>query len=356
VRPLILIAHLFLLASTLAAQGTNAPQPGAAPPAEPAAPSTTPLEEPPAQATLPIAQPTAALSGQALTDRLAALDPRTPWAYFELGEELSVQSGDPTARALSRTLFVLAYETAKTAPPNAPAADSRPSPAGADIRISVCLALASIAADDSEKRWLRAIASSLGWEGTQGPIASGAGRSIVADPAALELATALGLIRIGEGRRAVKLLEKPEVSQLLDHTERLLSPGGMSGGSARVRRLMAEWPTCTECKNRRFTKSAAGVRLCAKCGGKPGPKLPQQELLYQLRLESSLLHGVQRSWVAQTVVDGGAPLRDLDPDELAATYRVEPAATLWRGGRWSVPASASSAAASPPAPAAESGR
>lgn len=343
----------------MAAQATDASQPGPSPPAEPASPAPTPPQDLPAQSATPAAQPNVAtgtaLSGQLLADRLAALDPRTPWAYFELGEELAVQSGDPTARALSRTLFVLAYETAKSTPPNAPSANNRPAPTGADIRISVCLALASIAADDSEKRWLRAIASSLGWDGTQGTTPSSAGRSIAADPAALELATALGLIRIGEGRRAVKLLEKPEVSQLLDRTERLLSPGGMSGGAARVRRLMAEWPTCTECKNRRFTKSAAGVRLCAKCGGKPGPKLPQQELLYQLRLESSLLHGVQRSWVAQTVVDGGAPLRDLDPDELAATYRVEPAATLWRGGTWSLPPSAGSAAASPPS-AAESRR
>jgi hypothetical protein len=108
---------------------------------------------------------------------------------------------------------------------------------------------------------------------------------------------------------------------------------------------------CSECKNRRFIKSQQGVRLCPTCGGKPGPKLSQQELLYQLRLESSLLHGVQRSWIAQTVVDGGAPLRDLDPDELAATYRIDPARTRWRNGAWESPPTAPSSPAKP-----ESGR
>lgn len=270
-----------------------------------------------------------------LESRLAALEPGRPWSYFELGEELAEQSEDPGLRSLARSLLVLAYETAKTAENVRPA-----SAPGADIRVSVCLALAAISNREHERTWLRAIASSLGWN------SMGTGRDRregepAVDPAALDLSNAMGLIRTGEGRQAARLLDKPEVAQLLLRTERLLSPGGLTGGEARIRRLMADWPNCSECRNRRFVKSADGVRLCPKCGGKPGPKLVQQELMYQLRLESSILHGVQKSWVAQTIVDGGAPLRDLDPDELAKTFDVDPAKTVWRGGQWAAPVESS---------------
>ena len=260
-----------------------------------------------------------------------------------MGEAVGADAQDGPSRALCRTLYVLAYETSKKQTD-----EMRRASGSADIRISVCLALAAVADSDSEQRWLRAIASSLGSTGLEsGGSASTAGGGVAPpDPAALELASALGLVRVGQGRAAARLLEKPEVSRLLDQTERLLSPGGLSGGAQRVRKLMGDWPNCPECKNRRFIKSQEGVRLCPTCGGKPGPKLVQQELLYQLRLEASLLHGVQRSWVAQTVVDGGAPLRDLDPEELAATYRVDPAKTLWRNGTWTSP---TGSVAAPPA-------
>lgn len=285
------------------------------------------------------------------TQQLAALNPRDPWAYFLLGEAIAAEAADPQSKSLARTLFVLGYETSKSA--GSAAAQNDDAPAGADIRISVCLALASIADREAERRWLHAIASSLGWNNPQRTTAS-AGAAAAADPAGLELASAIGLVRIAEGRRAAKILEKPEVAALLERSERLLSPAGLTGGASRIRRLMAEWPICAECKNRRFIKSPQGVRLCPTCGGKPGPKITQQELMYQLRLESSLLHGVQRSWVAQTIVDGGEPLRDLDPDELAATYRVDAARTVWRNGAWALPLQP--AGDIPPAPRPESGR
>lgn len=302
-------------------------------------PSATPMP------VLPVSSPVP-LSAELIV-ALGALDPQSPWAYFEIGEIVSEVAQDKATRTLCRTLYVLAYETSKKQ------SDEKQRESGsADIRISVCLALAAIADNDSEQRWLRAIASSLGSTTLEGGGTSGTtdGGGAVPDSAALELASALGLVRIGEGRKAAKLLENSQVSQLLDQTERLLSPGGLSGGAQRVRKLMGDWPNCPECKNRRFIKSQEGVRLCPTCGGRPGPKLVQQELLYQLRLESSLLHGVQRSWVAQTIVDGGAPLRDLDPDELAATYRVDPQRTLWRNGVWTAPAGAAKPAASPPDP------
>lgn len=314
---------VLLLAVGLLAPGRAAPQPE--PPSPP--PSGPSVAAPAAQLSLPAW----------LEARLVSLKPAEPWAYFELAEELVERGDDPAMRTLARTLFVLAYETSKGA------SETRGRGAGADIRVSVCLALAAMSEREHERTWLQAVAASLGW---QSPRSVGDGRAGASgvDPAALDLCNAIGLVRIGEGRQAARLLDKPDVAQLLLRTERLLSPGGLTGGEARIRRLMAEWPNCPECRNRRFIKNADGVRLCPKCGGRPGPKLVQQELMYQLRLESSLLQGVQKSWVAQTIVDGGAPLRDLDPDELAKTYGVDPARSTWRNGAWTAPAAADKAA------------
>ncbi|MBX3403350.1 MAG: hypothetical protein KF699_08070 [Phycisphaeraceae bacterium] len=273
--------------------------------------------------------------------RLAGLRPDRPRAYFELGEEIAEHADDPSMRALAQSLFVLAYETSKAAPESRAAlpAGSGGALSEGDLRVSVCLALTSLTDREHERIWLRAIAASLGWKSERAE--SGARRQSPAiDPAALDLSNALSLIRVGEGRQAARLLDKPEVAQLLLRTERLLSPAGLTGGEARVRRLLAEWPNCPECRNRRFIKNADGVRLCPKCGGRPGPRMVQQELLYQLRLESSILQGVQKSWVAQAIVDAGAPLRDLDADELAKTYGVDVARTIWRDGAWHDPAAA----------------
>jgi hypothetical protein len=74
--------------------------------------------------------------------------------------------------------------------------------------------------------------------------------------------------------------------------------------------------------------------LCDTCRGNPGPTITEEEMANHLRIEAVLLEGEQRSWAAQLVADAGAPLRDLDPAELAATYGVDPARPVWRGGEW----------------------
>ena len=48
-----------------------------------------------------------------LVNALGALDPRSPWGYFELGEAVGADAQDGPSRALCRTLYVLAYETSK---------------------------------------------------------------------------------------------------------------------------------------------------------------------------------------------------------------------------------------------------
>ena len=106
------------------------------------------------------------------------------------------------------------------------------------------------------------------------------------------------------------------------------------GGASLVRKHIDEWPVCPQCRGHRSIKDATGVHLCPTCHGTPGPTLSHIELVGQIRTESMLLSGQQRSWAGQIIADAGATLRELDPAELAATYVVDPARPLWRMGVW----------------------
>jgi hypothetical protein len=274
--------------------------------------------------------------------RLGALIPSRPREYFELAEEIAEINGDVEARTLARELCVLAFELWRNS--DARRGDPRLGP-------SALLMLASFSDNNDQARWIRALAAAVDPESLITPDQSHAGSAgAVRDAAVLDLVSALELLRAGEGRRATKLLDKPGVWDLLVRYERLLSPGGMTGGADRVRRLAIQWPICLECHNRRYSKGPQGVTICATCGGDPGPPLSPSETLYQVRLEAALLEGVQRSWVAQTLVDGGRPLRDLDSEEIVLAFRVDPKRTLWRDGAWTEPASTA-----PAAPAKEQG-
>lgn len=287
---------------------------------------------------------------EALEGRLAALSPDKPADYLELGELVMQEAATPDDRRLARELLVLALTTA-TRP--GPANPQRPSDvaAGTDaprsgIASSACLALATLADDAPTARWLAAVGASLapdtGLDASPQDAASAAAR----DPAALDLATLLGLVRTGDGRRAERLLARPGVSDLLERFDKVLVPG-IGGGAQRVRRMIELYPACPQCRNRRSIKDAGGVQVCPTCKGLPGPNLPGDELVNHLRAESVLLSGVQRSWAAQILADEGAPLRDLDPAEVAATLRVDPAKTIWRNNAWTDPTPAKPASAKP---------
>jgi hypothetical protein len=262
-----------------------------------------------------------------LPKRLEALSPAAPRAYLELGEEVASESADDVDRRLARQLYVLAFEL-----------DRRSKFPDPQLGGSVCLALAAVAESDDEKRWLTALAETLAPEGTP-DMRRIKSTTASRDPAAFDLATMLSFVRIGEGRRAAKILEKPGVSELLDKCDKLLQPG--IGGASRVRERIAEWPICSECRNHRTIKDATGVHLCPSCHGTPGPILPAGELVGHIRTESVLLSGQQRSWAGQLIADGGATLRELDPSELAATYGVSAARPVWRLGVWVADPSAS---------------
>jgi hypothetical protein len=274
-----------------------------------------------------------------LSQRLAGLSPDRPRAYFELGEEVASEASDDLDRRLARQLFALAFELSR-----------RSAQPDTQLPSSVCLALAAIADTDEERRWLAALAETLAPPGSAPPdpvrIKSSAASR---DPAAFDLASMLGLVRIGEGRRAERLLARPGVERLLDKCDPLLMPAA-GGGAAMVRKQIEEWPSCPQCHNKRFVRDSSGIHLCPTCHGAPGPTLSPMELLGHIRTESILLSGQQRSWAAQIISDYGAPVRELDASELASTYAADPMRPLWRNGHWETdPNAAKPTAAGAPA-------
>ncbi len=264
--------------------------------------------------------------------RLAALDPAQPEGYFLLAEEVADSAANDSGRDLARRLYVLAYELDKARPP---------SPGKGRLGPSVCLGLVAIADKEDERRWLLALAQSMD-DRQAGPDWSPTVPAAGADEVAFNLATVLGLSRAGEGRKAEKLLEKPGVSALLEKYDAALRVRGIGGGAGAVRRAIRDWPMCPECRNHRVVLKPGGgpehgMVLCPTCHGNPGPRLSDEELAQQLQVESALLKGNHRSWAAQVLSDGGAPLRDLDTAEIAATYGVDPSRPVWRHGAWEAP-------------------
>lgn len=259
--------------------------------------------------------------------RLERLSEQNPRAYFELGEEAASEAASPLERQLARRLFVLAFDLERKRP-------QKDQDGG--LLASACLALASMADTEGDRRWLRAMASVFA--PTAAAIPNSTGESSVQTvhevTGGLDAATVLGLARAGEGRKAARILDRPAALEALLRNERLLSPSLMLGGLDRVRSIIEQWPVCPLCRNRRSVKDASGVHLCSYCLGKPGPRISEEELVYQLRTEAVLLSGTQRSWGAASMVDAGAPLRDTDPDELAPTLGVDVSHPIFKAGRW----------------------
>lgn len=266
--------------------------------------------------------------------RLAALSPDNPMAYFELAEDVAAEQIGLDDRDLARQLYVFAAALSTGD------ATQRSSPEVAPpwLAASACLGLASLAETDAERRWLHALAGTLAPEDARGAISRSATASRT-EPGAEDLAAALDSLRAGYGQRAAKLLERPGASELLDRYERLLTADGRPGGAARVRALIAKYPVCRECRNERVVRDKDGAHLCPTCGGRPGPHVQGLELVGQLRLESLLVSGIQRSWAAQVIADDGAPLRELDIQSVVDAFGVDLTRPWWRQGRWSSSAS-----------------
>lgn len=259
-----------------------------------------------------------------LAGRLEALSPEDPEPYLLLGEEVAAEAQSYEELKLAQRLYVLAFELDR--------------PAGGAIAASAALALADSSRLTRQSEWLAAMAAAIDpryaqrdWNDVQ-PVA-------ISPQTALDAATALGLVRSGHGRDARALLDRPEVFSLIRRYESALVSGAVGGAADALRREAERWP-CPECGFERISRridGQAGYVPCRVCGGNPGPRLSREELIRHLRLESRLLSGIQRSWAAQVATDGGAPLRDPEPEELAPTLGVDPARTIWRAGEWRRP-------------------
>jgi hypothetical protein len=259
-----------------------------------------------------------------LAVRLEALHPDDPESYFLLAEEVAELVEDLEHLQLARTLFILAFEL------------ERKRGGSSALAASAVLGLADVERLERDRHWLRAVAGAID-PGYQLPDWTVAAWPAVSEDVAFKAATAIGLARAGEGRDARRLLAEPGVNNVLLRFERALGATGGAGALSRIERYAEQWP-CRECGNARATtrpgQGGLDVRLCPVCQGRPGPRLTAEEFVAQLRFESALLHGIQRSWGAQIMVDGGAVLRDPEPDELAFTYGVDAARPWWRQGQW----------------------
>lgn len=249
-----------------------------------------------------------------LSTRLAALDGTTAMPYFLLAEEVAAEIPSEDGAALARTLFVLAHEI------------DRQSPRPTGLAPSVYLALASIADREGERDWLLSLAgrTSASTRGISNDSTDATNR--------LLLAEAIGAARAGEGREVKELLAKPELQAAADRLRR------SSASTYELLEDVQRETSCPICKNRRTMKSSIPREgggneevhtLCPECRGNPGPRLTDDQFASTLRAESALLGAAHAYWSAQTWIDGGAPLRDPDPDDLAAYYKVDPEARRW---------------------------
>jgi len=260
-----------------------------------------------------------------LRARLEALEPSSPEAYFRLGEEVASEAQSPSEARLAKRLYVLAFEL-----------DRR---RAGRLGPSIALALADLVRLDRDRRWLRALARSLD-QRYAAPDWHSVDSERMPDAVGLRAAETLGLARAGYGREAAERLDDPEVAEIIERFDALLSPLGVPGGMQLVRKHTREWP-CPVCNNERITRvgelEPREHAPCPNCHGNPGPDLSHDELIAHLRFESRLLNGIQRSWSAQIAVDGGAPVRDPRPEELAETLGIDPARVAYRDGAWRTP-------------------
>ena len=312
---------LLLIGSAAWAQQALTPDQDAEPPEQPA--RGTPLV--PGASSLPApVRPAPPVSDAALVLRLEALRPEDPQGYFLLAEEVADTAETGDAVHLARTLYVLAFHL-----------ELRRAAHGA-IAASAAVGLAQIERLERDRRWLLAMAGAIDHRYASPDWNVPASVSVSEETAYLA-ATAIGLARSGDGREAKRLLEDRGVKDLLRRYERAIGSTGETGALFRIEKYTEQWP-CRECGNARVvtkpTERGPELRLCSTCRGNPGPRLSDEEFVAQLRFESYLLNGIQRSWAAQTMVDHGAPLRDPDPGDLAEAMGVDVNKPYWRSGQW----------------------
>jgi predicted RNA-binding Zn-ribbon protein involved in translation (DUF1610 family) len=263
-----------------------------------------------------------------LQERLSSLNPASNVEYLRLGEEVLDEATGPDDIRLARTLFVLAMQIGRESS----------EPMQRVHGASAALALAAIAATDSERRWVSSMAGEIDpvfEQHADSPLSAATWNR----ETGLLAAEALGLARAGEGRLALSRLTEPGVRELLLEVTPLLGVSGAGGGVGLVERLSRGWP-CPECGNERIIRrraSGGGVEVvrCPTCAGSPGPSsLSISDLKSHLHAELRLLGGSLKTWSAQVEIDRGEPLREPSASGLERFYRVDLFARAWRDGDW----------------------
>jgi hypothetical protein len=260
-----------------------------------------------------------------LEARLHDLDGSDALAYFRLGEDLAYLTDDPRATTLAKQLFVIAWEVDRAQPDDGKLGLGR----------SVCLALADVSGP-RERRYLLALADSLPGAGEHAVAAwiaavqrdtRNAGGVQINPDDRRSLVEAIARFRAGDGAEVINILED------LDAT-RVLRAAGLPADDAvtvvRSLRTIEAEPRCPRCRNSRLIRTGpdddTGLRyeLCPNCGGHPGPNLTDRQLAGLFRAEALLLRASATTWAGQRLIDGGSPIRTLDPAGLAASVGVSP--------------------------------
>jgi hypothetical protein len=222
------------------------------------------------------------------TDRIEALNPDDPMAYFELAEEIADASAEDSQRELARHLFGLSGVLAPQR-----------------LGRSACLALADLEEDEHTKRRLLALAALLD-ERAGGLIVGPAGETAYHDRASvLAVTNALSFYRMGHGAKAASALRAPTAKQILDTYDSIFR-----GGSERF------------------------IEDCRLYRGTRRPVISESDHLRLLRFEAALLAGDDRSWSGELLLNQGRPLIEVDPDRLGSSFGVNAAHPCYRDGRW----------------------
>jgi hypothetical protein len=232
--------------------------------------------------------------GRGFSDRLTALNPADPMAYFELAEEVADVADSSQQGALAQRLFGLAGVL-----------DAE------RLGRSAALALADLEQDELRRRRLLALASLLGSDELISPglgvpsVGYGEADDEPSTAAVMSMLEAFSHYRRGKGSKALSALREEGAMELLERYDGFLR-GGING-------------FLEDCKLYR---------------GELRPSLSQSDLIRMLRLEVALLAGDERPWSAELMVSRGRPLIEVDPMRLEDVFAVDASRPLYRNGRW----------------------
>lgn len=224
------------------------------------------------------------------TARLTELAPNNPARYFELAEEVADAATGETQRELARHLFRLSG-----------ALD--PDRYGR----SAALALADLSVTEADKRSFLALATLLDRRSVMPSWSARLGGDALIDPnRALALCNALSYYRLGRGERIIQLNREHDLEALIRRFSRQMGDPD------------------------RFLEDA---RLYQR--GSKQPRVTDATIVDQLRLEVALLSGAASSWSADRLLNGGDVLVEVNPDNPAQAFGVDPTMAYYRSGRWS---------------------